>query len=268
VTDVACCSRGHVFVLLRSDPLVGPAGPAVVELAPDGRQLATWGEDLVADAHMLAIDAQDRLYIVDRDAHEVVVCDRGGRRLGGLGSRNGPCAPFNHPCDVAIAPDGEIYVADGYGNSRVHRFTADAIADGTAARAGGESGYRGAFGEPGSGDGQLTTPHAVWVTGTGHVVVADRENHRLQVFTRDGAFVALWTDHHKPMDIWGDTQGRLYVTDQVPRLSLLSPDGQLLGRCRPVLNGAHGVWGTSDGTLYLAEPDPSRVTRLVPVTGM
>jgi peptidylglycine monooxygenase len=57
------------------------------------------------------------------------------------------------------------------------------------------------------------------------------------------------------------------VTDLVPSLSMLSPDGRMLGRCRPVLNGAHGVWGDADGNLFLAEPNPSRITRLAPVGG-
>jgi peptidylglycine monooxygenase len=251
VSDVACDARGHVFVLIRRDAYLDRDGPAVAELAPDGTLLAAWGGAEIADGHMLAVAADGRVFVVDRDAHQVVVFDPGGRRLGALGGRHAPGAPFNHPSGVSIAPWGDIYVADGYGASRVHRFAADLSPIG-------------AWGEPGQGPGRFSTPHAVWATVDGRVLVADRENDRVQVFDRAGGFLAAWTGHGRPMDVFSDTAGRIYVTDQVPRLTLLSPDGTLLGRCRPVLNGAHGLWGDAAGTLYLAELSPTRLTRLVP----
>ena len=68
------------------------------------------------------------------------------------------------------------------------------------------------------------------------------------------------------MDIYVDADGLIYVTDQIPRLSVLAADGRLIGRCRPVLYGAHGVWGDSRGNLYLAEASPmNRITRLEPL---
>lgn len=252
VSDVTLDGRGHAFVLLRSDPLAGLPGTPVVELAPDGSRLASWGADLVADAHMLACAPDDRLFIVDRDAHEVVVCSTDGRRLGGIGRRHHPLEPFNHPTDVAFAPSGDIYVSGGYADSRVHRFDAEAGALGT-------------FGELGQGPGEFLNPHAIWITPDGRVVVADRENDRLQVFDGNGRHLDTWGGFKQPLDIWGEPDGTLFVTDLVPSLHRLSPDGTRLGRCRPVLNGAHGIWGGPDGCLYLAEPNPSRVTRLVPI---
>ncbi|MDB5402949.1 MAG: peptidase [Rhodopila sp.] len=251
VTDVVCDSRGHVFVLLRADCYVDPALPTVIELAPDGRRLAAWGED-IADGHMLSIGPDGRIYVVDRDAHEIVVFDSNGRRIGGIGQRHQPNAPFNHPCDVAIAPSGDIYVADGYGASRVHRFNAN-------------GGLIATWGEPGNAPGHFTTPHGIWALADGRVAVTDRENNRLQVFSAQGDLLAIWSDFYHPMDIFQDTAGRLYVTDQVPRLSVLGTDGTLLARCRPVLNGAHGMWGDLAGNLYMAEMNPSRLTRLTPV---
>ena len=80
-----------------------------------------------------------------------------------------------------------------------------------------------------------------------------------------GDLLAVWPDFYHPMDIFQDAEQRVYVTDQVPRLSMLAPDGTLLARCRPVLNGAHGMWGDAAGNLYMAEMNPSRVTRLTPL---
>ncbi len=252
VTDVTVDSRGHLFVLLRWDPIADSTSPRVVELAEDGRRLATWGGGLIADSHMLAVAPDDRLFIVDRDAHEVVVCSGTGERLGGLGQRHAPLEPFNHPTDVAFAPNADIYVSDGYAGHRVHRF------DATGA-------LIQSWGELGSGPGEFINPHAIWVMRDGRVVVVDRENDRLQVFTPTGSLLHVWGGFRKPLDIWGDDADNLYVTDLVPTLNKLAPDGSRLGRCRPVLNGAHGIWGDREGRLYLAEPNPSRVTRLTPL---
>lgn len=251
VSDVACAVDGRVYVLLRRDCLVDPRGPSVIVLDPTGRREACWGEE-VADGHMLACAPDGMIWVVDRDAHEIIGFDRNGRRQGALGLRHQPGAPFNHPTDLAFASAGDIYVADGYGASRLHRFRGQA-------RVGG-------WGAPGTGPGQFTTPHAVVVFADGRVAVADRENNRVQIFTPDGGFLAAFTDHQKPMDLALDQAGNLLITDQIPRLSLVSPEGRLLGRCRPVLNGAHGIACAADGVIYLAEINPSRISRLVPVS--
>jgi DNA-binding beta-propeller fold protein YncE len=252
VTDVTVDSRGHVFALLRYDPLVDEPGTPVIELDRDGARVAAWGGDLIADSHMLACSRDDRLYVVDRDAHEIVICSRDGRRLGGIGARHRPLEPFNHPTDIAFAPDGQMFVSDGYAGTKVHRFDSDGRAIAS-------------WGELGDGPGEFLNPHAVWILNDGRVVVVDRENDRLQVFTSDGKFLEAWTGFKQPLDIWGDAQGNLFVTDLVPSLTMLTTYGKLVGRCRPVLNGAHGVWGDHDGNIFLAEPNPSRLTRLAPI---
>ena len=102
VTDVTVDARGHVFVMLRHDPLTQPDDPRVVELSPEGEYLGGWGGDLIADSHMLTVDAQGRILCVDRDMHEIVICSATGERLGGLGQRGEPLSPFNHPTDVHV----------------------------------------------------------------------------------------------------------------------------------------------------------------------
>ena len=136
----------------------------------------------------------------------------------------------------------------------VHRFSAEGTPIGR-------------WGHEGTGPGEFSTPHSVWVLPDGRVTVADRENNRVQVFTADGSWLDDWRGNHKPMSVHGAPGGGLYVTDQVPQLSLLGPDGTILGRCRPVLNGAHGMWCGPDACIYLSEQNPPRLTRLVPVEG-
>jgi DNA-binding beta-propeller fold protein YncE len=245
VSDLALDAQGHVYLFQRADP------PLLI-FDRQGSYLGGWGADLIADAHGIFCAPDGLLWLVDRDAHQVLVCDRDGRVQRTLGERHRPRlgAPFNHPTDVALGPDGSIYVADGYGNSAVHRFDAQGV-------------WQASWGEPGAGAGQFTTPHAVRVLADGRVLVADRENNRVQVFSADGAYLSEWGDLYHPMDIYVDPAGMIYVTDQIPRLSMFSPDGTLVGRCRPVLYGAHGIWGDQEGNLFLAEAAPmDRMTKL------
>lgn len=251
VTDVVVDAAGLVHVLIRHDPLVSSSIPAVITLDSQGVRQAEWGGEFIADSHMLATAKDGRIFIVDRDAHEIAIC-AGQRKVGALGQRHKPHQPFNHPTAVAFCPKGSIYVSDGYANHKIHHFSPD----GQLLRS---------WGELGDGPGQFMNPHSVWVQPDGRVVVVDRENNRLQVFSPDGQLLDIWTGFVKPLDIWGDASGRIYVTDLVPSLSLLASDGSRLGRCRPVLNGAHGIFGDGHGALYLAEPSPSRVTRLSPI---
>lgn len=250
VTDLTVDPRGHVFVMLRHDPLMQADDPRVIELSPQGDYLGGWGGDLIADSHMLTADAQGRILAVDRDMHEVIICSAAGERLGGLGERGAPLSPFNHPTDVHVSAWGDIYVADGYAASRIHRFSADGA-------------HLQSWGAHGDGDGQFGWPHALWTFADGRVVVVDRTNNRVQVFDKNGNHLANWTHFYQPVAIWGDEDGNSYVTDMVPNLQKIGPGGERLGRCRPMLNGAHGLFGTREGDILLAESNPSRITRLV-----
>lgn len=245
VASVTVGPDDRVYAYRRGDP-------PVIVFAPDGRMLDGWGTSRITDAHGIGMAPNGNLLACDRDQHEVLKLSPKGEVLLSLGKRGRPAlqAPFNHPADVCAAPNGEIYVADGYGNSAVHRFAPDGK-------------HLLSWGEPGTGPGQFTTPHAVWVTADERVYVADRENNRVQVFRPDGEFLMAIGDLYKPMDIYGDADGVIYVTDQIPRISMYSPDGTLIARGRPSLMGAHGVWGDSLGNLYLAEATDHRLVKLV-----
>ena len=119
ISTLAVDSEGQLYALRRG------VDPPVLVYSPDGEYLRSFGAGEVYDAHGIAIDAKDRVFVVDRDAHEVICFTTGGEILFRLGTRHRPhwAEPFNHPTDVAVAPDGEIYVSDGYGNGRVHAFT-------------------------------------------------------------------------------------------------------------------------------------------------
>jgi peptidylglycine monooxygenase len=247
VSAVAAGPDGRVYVLQRS-------GPPVAVLDPDGLVVGGFGVGRIVDGHGVSFGDDGLLWVVDRDAHEVIAFTPDGEVVRVLGRRHHPVfgAPFNHPAAVAVTADGEAYVADGYGNNMVHVFD-------------GEGAHVHSFGAPGDEQGRLSTPHGIIVDRTGRILVADRENDRVQVFDREGTWLEEWRDLSRPMDLCEAADGSILVSDQVPRLTRFV-DGVIVGRCRPVASAGHGVAIGAGGEIYLAEPAPrDRVVRLSPV---
>jgi peptidylglycine monooxygenase len=235
ISQFAVDRGGRVYVFQRT-------GSPIVVLSPDGDLVDSWGDGQISDPHGIFIDADDRVLLVDRDAHQVMIFDTGGQCHGTLGERHHPRfgLPFNHPTDVAVAPSGDIYVCDGYGNAHVHCFSAAGK-------------HLRSWGGIGSGPGQFSTPHGIWITADGRVLVADRENNRVQIFSADGSYLDAWGDLYHPMDIYGDRDGTIFVTDQAPRVVAFSPQGEVLGRCKAAAIYSHGIWGDAAGNLFLCE---------------
>lgn len=250
VSDVAVLPNGDVLVLQRRDALADAAMPALLRLSLDGAYLGASSGDAIWDAHKMSVGADGRVYVVDRDAHQLVVYDDQLVVTARFGTLHGPAAPFNSPSDAVWCPvTRRILVADGYAAACIH------VVDGAGM-------ISPLCGEPGRGPGQFITPHAIRTLEDGRIVVADRDNSRLQIFTPDGQWLHSITDVHKPMAL-AVHENEIYVTDQVPRLSRFSADGRLLGRARAVLNGAHGMCILPDGDILLSEIAPRRLTRLV-----
>ena len=243
-SQVAVDAKDRVHVLRRG------AVPVAV-FAPDGAFLFSYGAGEIFDPHGITIDRHDRVWVADRDAHQILCFSADGDVTSTIGVRHVPQweKPFNHPTKVAVAPDGEIYVADGYGNARIHRFGPDGS-------------YRASFGAVGHGRGEFMTPHAVLVDKSNRVLVCDRENDRVQLFDRDGAWLGEWRGLCRPMDMAERDDGVILVTDQVPSVTAFTPDHERAGRARPSLNGAHGIAFGANGDIYLAEIEPSSVTKL------
>jgi DNA-binding beta-propeller fold protein YncE len=235
VSQIALDRDGKVYVFQRT-------GPPIIVLNPDGELVDSWGTGQISDPHGIFITADDRALLVDRDAHQVMIFDTSGQLHATLGERHHPRfgSPFNHPTDVAVAPNGDIYVCDGYGNAHVHCFSADGK-------------HRRTWGGIGTGPGQFSTPHGIWVTADGRVLVADRENNRVQISTDEGTYIGEWGDLYHPMDIYGDADGTIFVTDQAPRIVAYSPRGEVLGRCKAVATYSHGIGGDAAGNLFLCE---------------
>ena len=171
-SGVAVNSEGHIFLFQR-------VAPMLAEYDQSGRFLRSMGEGLFTHPHGLRIDRDDNVWTTDDDNHLVLKLSPEGRVLLVLGRRNMAAEAdwlFNQPTDVAFGRNGEIYVADGYGNSRVVKF------DRTGK-------FIKAWGTYGTGPGEFNLPHSIAVDARGRVYVGDRENRRIQIFDDDGQFL-------------------------------------------------------------------------------
>lgn len=216
--------------------------------------------------HSVRVDPNEDLWLVDVHTHTMTKTTRSGTPLMTIGT--GEAAPrqsgkpFNRPTDVAVSEaNGDIFVSDGYGNSRVHRYDRNGK-------------HLLSWGEPGADDGQFSLPHNIAMVDDGHVIVCDRENHRVQVFTVDGEFVRAWHVHHAVAVVRGrGDDDRLYVAEQGPppvqfgvpnlghRVSIYTPKGELVNRIGAPLPGEapdqflwpHSIAVDSRGDIYVAE---------------
>lgn len=252
VTDIAAGRDGTVFLLTRHDCRSEEARDCVHMLTAEGAYLGSWGRDHIVDAHKLTIDGAGRIWVVDRDAHQIIAFDRAGRVLTSLGRRHCPNEPFNHPTDIAFFPDGGIAVTDGYAGARVHLFSADGQPEG-------------GFGALGRAPGQFLVPHGLGILSGDRIVVADRENGRVQVFSRGGTVQGVFSFFVRPQDVLVGDDDTILVTDSIPTLTRISCSGEVLGRCRATQNGPHGFCLGPAGDIYMAENNPSRVTRMAPL---
>lgn len=213
VTGAGVNSRNEVFVFRRAENSIAsgePAGPVarpavLVFDGASGKLLRSWGEGLFVLPHGLTIDAADNVWLTDTALHQVFQFDRLGRLLRTFGERTNPGADkrrFDKPTDVSVAVDGTFYVGDGYGNSRVVKFSRD-----------GE--YLLEWGSKGSGPGQFDNPHSIALDGAGNVYVADRYNDRVQIFDERGRYLKEWksADLGRPWAVRTSRDGFVWVVD-------------------------------------------------------
>lgn len=250
VSAVTSDAKDNVYVFQR-------APQPVLVFDAEGRFLRSWGAGLFTNPHGCRIDPEGSLWLTDNADHRVMKFTIDGKLLATFGVKNQPgedATHFNRPADVAFGPEGDIYIADGYGNSRVVRLSHDGK-------------FLGAWGRKGAGEGEFNLPHSVAVDTRGRVYVADRENKRVQVFTREGKFLAQWQGA-QPYGLAMTRDQKLLVSDgKANRVSLFDLDGKLLtgwGSSGPEpgqMNLAHLLCVDGRGAVYVAEVDGKRVQK-------
>lgn len=258
---VAVNSFDEVYALTRNTE------HPVMVFDRDGSFLRSFGSGLFTRrTHGIFIGPSDTVYCADDGRHTITKFDRDGSLLMTIGTPDHPSEswsglPFNKPTHAAVsAKTGEIFISDGYGNSRVHKYNSD-----------GE--HLLSWGEPGIDESQFIRPHNIAIDSEDRVYVADRECHRIQVFDTDGNFIDMWNNIHRPDGISIGPDGNLYIgelngmpgVDDAPglghRVSIYSPNGRMLARLGDTQEGQdpgqfiapHGIAVDSRGDIYVGE---------------
>jgi DNA-binding beta-propeller fold protein YncE len=262
-TAVAIDSRDRVFVFNRG------TCPMII-FDQTGEIVDTWGEGIFSNPHGVTIGPDDEVFCVDNGDSTVRKFTSGGRLLMTIGVPNKPSNPmsgdpFARPTHVAVdSRDGNFYVADGYSNARVHKYAPN-----------GKLLF--SWGESGTGPGQFNIVHNVIVDKDGWVYVADRENHRIQVFNSDGKYETQWVNMSRAAALCiGVLDGDevIYVgeyfagigsndigTDLGPRVTIMDTRGAILARLGHESYGEqvgrfyspHGIAVDSQENIYVAE---------------
>jgi DNA-binding beta-propeller fold protein YncE len=233
----------------------------------DGNFLRAWGEGVFHRAHGVYMAPDDTLWLTDDGDHTVRHCTLDGKVLLTIGIPGKPAPymsgePFHRCTHTALSPQGDLYVSDGYGNSRVHKYSPDGK-------------LRSSWGEPGTDPGQFNIPHNICCDADGWVYVADRENHRVQVFDGNGKYETQWNNMHRPSGLYMERGSRRFYVGEIgggmnvnynvpnigPRVSIYSAKGEMLARLGHRLAGLepgqfispHGLAVDSRGDIYVGE---------------
>ena len=262
VVDVAVDAQDRVYVFTRGEH------PLLI-FGREGNLLASWGEGLFKRPHGITMGPKETLYLIDDGGHAVYQFTLDGKLLMTLGTPGKGAGfmsgqPFHQPTKVARDPKtGELYISDGYGNARVHKYTSDGK-------------YLFSWGECGTDPGQFNLVHSVILDKAGRVFVADRENHRVQIFDGQGKLLAIWNNIHRPcgLHIAGDGEELVYVGELAPpfpfsqnypnvggRISIYDLKGNRLARLGDIRAGEephqflapHGLAVDSRGDIYVGE---------------
>src|ERR1044071_4211908 len=307
VPGVAVNSKGHVFVFTRSNSAGGPAyaptAAQLLEFGPKGEFIREIGRGLYAGsfAHSVRIDKDDNIWAIDKGSDMVIKFDQAGRVQMVFGRRKesadaetepwenvDPPLPaidglFRQPTDVAWDSDGNIYLTDGYVNSRVAKY--DRNGD-----------WVKSWGSKGTGPGQFRLPHSIAIDRNNNIYVGDRSNHRIQVFDTDGKFQRMFSIDIPPVAGTKAVNGNTPTGDRLkeligaPNSICITPgpnqvmfvgettfpgrvfkvalDGTVLGvlgrsgRLLKQFSGAHALACPSETEVYVAETSNWRVQKL------
>jgi DNA-binding beta-propeller fold protein YncE len=244
VSSIAVDSADRVYVFQRL-PV-----PVMLLFDRDGTRLGSWGDDLFREPHGVWIGPDDTVFTTDTGDHTARQFTRDGTLLRTWGTPNQsgpPDQPFNRPTWAVVGPSGDLFVSDGYGQNRWHRFGADGA-------------LLGSWGRTGAGPGEFLLPHAIWVDRDSRVYVTDRTNNRVQIFSATGDYLTEWTGLLSPNQVFIDADDTVYIAEGDRRISVLTRDGTVLARWGDAgeepgqfRDSPHSIWADSRGDLYVSE---------------
>ncbi|MCB0686021.1 MAG: hypothetical protein KDC53_05835, partial [Saprospiraceae bacterium] len=247
-TGVSVNSHGHIFIFNKGNR-------KLMEFDSEGNYVKSFGDGLFIDPHGLRIDAEDNIWTTDLEMHVVLKINPEGKVLMVLGERmkSGLFDDVRHsplffkPADIAFGDNGDIYIADGYGNHRIVQVDK-------------EGNFIRTWGKQGPEEGNFDNPHNI-VVDRNRVYVVDRYNKRVQVFDTEGKFITAWTHLGTPWGIAKSPERNLYLVDgDAEVIYKLDMDGNVLGkyeagpgRSPGHLRAAHGIAVGQQEELYITE---------------
>ena len=278
VTGVAVDAGSHVYVFHRSDrtwttpfPKEAIHGQTIAVFdAKTGKLLSTLGNQTFIMPHGLSIDNNGYLWLTDVGSHQVLKIDpQSGKvllTLGTAGVSGVGRSHFGRPTDVGFSRDGTIFVADGYSNTRIVRFS-------PAGK------YLGEWGTPGSQAGEFNLPHGITVS-RNRVYVCDRSNLRVQVFNLKGRYLDQWQGSRigRPFGIATDRRNRLCIIDggdqpdhTRSRVVILNSHGKIWATFNTAKSGdssnlGHDIAVDGKGAIYVADAWGNHIRKFIPNT--
>lgn len=251
VSAVAVDGEGAVYVFHR-----GKKADPIIVFDAKGKYLRSWGRGMLGNPHGMRIDRDGNVWVTDNGDHQVMKFDREGKLLLSLGKRGQPgtdAETFNRPTDIAFAPTGEVYVSDGYGNSRVVKFTA-------------EGRYLLNWGKRGAGPGEFNTPHSIGVDSKGRVYVADRENNRIQVFDAQGRFLKQWTHLGATQNLFITPRDEMWIITHRNNIENITYD-TLAGRIMKIDIESGRILGSMESPGHWIHVTPDKLIFIGSLTG-
>ena len=237
VSAVSPDGVGNIWVFHREDP-------PILKFAPSGKLLTSFGEGMFIQAHGLFVDRESNIWVTDAQGkggkgHQVFKFNPEGKVLLTLGQAGvageGPDT-FNGPCDVVVAANGDIFVAECHGNHRIVKFSKDGK-------------FMKAWGKRGSAPGEFGQAHTIAIDSRGRLFVGDRGNNRIQIFDQDGRFLEEWKQFGRPTGIFIASDDSIYVADD---------ESGTKGRTDAIRNpgGSRGFWvgSAKDGSARIFVP--------------
>jgi hypothetical protein len=272
VADVACDSQGRIYAGVRNRQADGKPGNIlgggghVLVFDRDGNVVKRWDYTFSAP-HGVWINKNDEVYLADTADHTITKHAPTGEvllTLGTKGQKGPPGEPFNMPTHAVESPNSDIFVSDGYGQNRIHRYSAKgehilSFGSGGSVFLARRFGTGDGGGTPGTGPGQFNVPHDVMVSADSRVYVADRENGRWQVFTAAGEHLSICDGVEHPNKFIVDADGVFHLVGALG-VEIRKADGTRVGVWGEKGDGpgqfiasVHGGCMDAEGSIYTAE---------------